>query len=226
MSLRRMLSRRLPPLGSPNAWTVRLVERTNAGARLIDLTESNPTRVGLGPDPALLAALGDPAGARYEPDPRGALVAREAVAALHGARRLEVAPGQIVLTASTSESYAHLFRLLADSGDVVLAPAPSYPLFEPLAALEGVRIEHYRLQWDGRWHLDPGELEAAVSRAGDRLRAVIVVEPNNPTGSCLAPDELDAIERVCARSGAALISDEVFADFPRSAGAGPLPSLL
>jgi aspartate/methionine/tyrosine aminotransferase len=128
-----------------------------------------------------------------------------------------------VLTASTSEAYAHLFRLLAEPGEALLAPRPSYPLFEPLARLEGVALEHYRLVWEGAWHLDVASLEQA---AVTRPRAAIVVQPNNPTGTCLANDEIAALEEWCSRHGAALIADEVFSDFRRPPGTRPLPSLL
>jgi aspartate/methionine/tyrosine aminotransferase len=134
-----MFSRRLPQDASANAWSRLLAERRAAGATLIDLTEANPTRVGLGgAGLEELASLASPEGARYEPDPRGAEVAREAVSGYYRERGLAVGASEIVLTASTSEAYAHLFRLLADPGEAILIPAPSYPLFEPLAALEGV----------------------------------------------------------------------------------------
>jgi alanine-synthesizing transaminase len=207
-----MLSRRWPRDATPNAWSVLLAEQRASGDALIDLTEANPTRVGLGgAGPDELAALASPEGTRYEPDPRGGLAARDAVAAYYRERSLNVRADDIVLTAGTSESYAHLFRLLADPGESFLVPAPSYPLLEPLAALEGVRLMRYRLAWDGGWHLDLGSLEAAMDQGP---RAMIVVQPNHPTGSCLAADELAAAERLCERHGVAIVSDEVFGDFP------------
>jgi aspartate/methionine/tyrosine aminotransferase len=206
-----MLSGRVPSDSIPNAWSRLLSERRAAGAALIDLTEANPTRVGLsGVGVAELAALATAEAMRYEPDPRGARAARQAVAGYYRERGLAADANEIVLTASTSEAYAHLFRLLAEPGQTFLVPAPSYPLFEPLAALEGVRLRRYRLAWDGCWHLDLGSLEAAMDAGA---RGMIVVQPNHPTGSCLAPDELAAAEALCERCGAALISDEVFGDF-------------
>ena len=185
---------------------------------LIDLTEANPTRVALsGAGTAELAALATREAARYEPDPRGSAATREAVAGYYRDRGLRVPADDLVLTASTSEAYAHLFRLLADPGESFLVPAPSYPLFEPLAALEGVKLKSYRLAWDGGWHLDRGSLEAAFEGGA---RGMIVVQPNHPTGSCLAADELAAAERLCGQHGTALISDEVFGDFPWTRGDG------
>ena len=128
-----------------------------------------------------------------------------------------------MLTASTSESYAHLFRLLADPGGVFLVPSPSYPLFEPLAALEGVSLRPYRLAYDGAWHLDAHSLEEAF--AAD-VRGVIVVQPNHPTGSCLDAQERALLETLCERHGAAIVADEVFGDFPRPGRSAPLPSLV
>jgi aspartate/methionine/tyrosine aminotransferase len=219
-----MLSGRVPPDPVPNAWSRLLDERRAAGVPLLDLTEANPTRVGLsGVGAAELAALAAPEAARYEPDPRGARAAREAVAGYYRERGLAADADGIILTAGTSEAYAHLFRLMAEPGESFLVPTPSYPLFEPLAALEGVRLRRYRLAWDGEWHLDLGSLEAAMD-AG--VRGMIVVQPNHPTGSCLAPDELAAAEALCEQHGVALISDEVFGDFPWAGASQSLPSLL
>ncbi|MBI1795780.1 MAG: pyridoxal phosphate-dependent aminotransferase, partial [Candidatus Eisenbacteria bacterium] len=205
------LSRRIPGNEAPNAWARLLAGRRAAGAALIDLTEANPTRVGLaGGDAATLAAPADPAAARYEPDPRGSRRAREAVAGYYAGRGLPADPEAILLTTGTSESYAHLFRLLGDPGDTFLIPAPSYPLFEPIAALEGVRLRPYRIAWDGGWHLDRGSLETAFA---DGARGMIVVQPNHPTGSCLDSAEVAFAEALCERHGTALISDEVFGDF-------------
>ncbi len=158
----------------------------------------------------------------YEPDPRGILSAREAVARYYEERgEAPVSPEDLVLVASTSEAYAHLLRLLCDPGDEILVPRPSYPLFEPLAALEDVRVEHYRLAYDGGWRLDLDSLEGALS---PRTRAMILVQPNNPTGSCLSDRELECVESLCAERGIAIISDEVFGDFPWPPAENPFPS--
>jgi alanine-synthesizing transaminase len=219
-----MISRRVPHDLEPNAWARFLEQCRSADTRLIDLSETNPTRVGLGgAGPEELAALARAEGARYEPDARGSRAARAAVAGYYADRGAAVPPDDIVLTASTSESYAHLFRLLADPGGVFLVPSPSYPLFEPLAALEGVDLRPYRLAYDGAWHLDRQSLEEAF--AGD-VRGAIVVQPNHPTGSCLDRDERALLEALCERHGAAIIADEVFGDFPRPGRAAPLPSLV
>lgn len=145
--------------------------------------------------------------AQYDPDPRGLRSAREAVAAYYASRNASVDPDDIILTASTSEAYAHLFRLLGNAGDVFLAPRPSYPLFEPLAELESVKLDHWRLAYDGAWHMDAGSLQA------ESPRSVILVQPNHPTGTCLSDDELANVEDYCARTGAALIADEVFGNY-------------
>jgi aspartate/methionine/tyrosine aminotransferase len=215
---------RLPDLDASNPWSRALDARRAAGRELIDLTDANPTQVGLSEaGPELLGALADPRASRYAPEAAGALRAREAVAASEARAGRVVDPRDIVLTSGTSESYAHLFRLLANPGERVAAPAPGYPLIGPLAQAEGVELEPYWLVWDGRWVLDLDSVDRALERGA---RAVVVIEPNHPTGSCLAPAELDALEDRCARHGAALISDEVFADFPWPPAAGSLPSLL
>lgn len=187
-----------------------VAERRASGKPLFDLTLSNPTAAGFTAPPALLAHLGDPQVALYDPRPRGAARAREAVARDYARLGVAVAPERLVLTASTSEAYAWLFKALCDPGDAVLVPRPSYPLFEFLASLESVEARPYALAFDGAWHLDLGALEAAVT---PRTRAVVVVNPNNPTGSCLRRHEVRALDAFAAARGLAVVSDEVFADF-------------
>lgn len=193
-----------------NRVAARLEALRAAGRPLLDLGESNPTRCGLlWPAEALAAALAGPEAVRYEPAPRGALEARRAVAAYLAAGGAPLPPGRVLLTASTSEAYALLFQLLCDPGDEVLLPAPSYPLLELLCALHDVRIRRYPLRYDGAWHVD---LAALAGAAGERTRAVVVVSPSNPVGALLAPEELAALEELCAARGLALVGDEVFRD--------------
>ena len=181
-----------------------------------DLTASNPTRCGI-PYPAdLLAPLSDPRGLVYRPDPRGLESARRAVARELARHRATVDPADIVLTASTSEAYAFLFKLLCAPGDAVLVPTPSYPLFEQLARVEGVTARSYHLDAEAGWRFDLHEL----GQSPESVRAVVVVHPNNPTGSFVHPDDADALEALCARRGWALIADQVFLDYPLDGGPG------
>jgi len=179
-----------------------------SGRPLLDLTETNPTAVGLPmPDAEILSALADARLLRYEPTPFGHPAARAAVAAYHGGA---VPSEHVVLTASTSEAYALLFKLLTDPGDRVLIPLPSYPLFEYLAGLENVETASYPVAWaEGGWFLDFGALE---ERIDGRTRALVVVSPNNPTGAMLRPEEAHRLLAVCRDRRLALIVDEVFAD--------------
>ena len=195
---------------TPNRLAALVAAKRASGARLLDLTESNPTRAGLAGPPGLLAALAHDDARAYDPLPFGRPAAREAVAADFARRGCDVRPERICLTASTSEAYAFLFKLLADPGDDVLVPRPGYPLFDFLAALESVAVRSYELRHDGTWHLDVGALEAELT---PRTRAVVVVNPHNPTGAFLHADELAALQELCARRSLALVSDEVFADF-------------
>ena len=221
-----MLSNRVPRSRAPNDWSLLLAARRSAGATLLDLSVTDPTAVGLGgAGERELAALADAAAERYTPDPFGLASARAALAADHAARGDRVGVEDLVLTASTSESYAHVFRLLCDPGDVVLAPRPGYPLFEPLAAAEAVRVGGYRLAFDGQWHLDIDSLDAAFAAHAGRVRAVLVVQPNHPTGTALDSRELAALEERCERHGAAIVSDEVFRDFAWP-GRPPVATLL
>jgi aspartate/methionine/tyrosine aminotransferase len=197
--------------------------RSAAGVPLTDLTVSNPTECGFTYDTAgILAALADPAQLRYAPSPQGAPAARAAIAAYYAERGLEVDPAHVVLTASTSEAYAWCFKLLADPGDSVLIPSPSYPLFDYLAGLESVQTRPYPLRYDGEWHIDFPALDAAIT---PRTRAVVVVHPNNPTGSFLKRAEYARLAALCQAPGLAIICDEVFADYATAADPARMPSL-
>src|SRR6185295_7006428 len=167
-------SSRLPRESAPNALSRALDDLRRAGTSYIDLTESNPTRAGIPYPDDLLRSLSSPASLRYEPRPLGLMSAREAVAADHARRGAVVDPAQVVLSASTSEMYSWLFKLLCDAGDHVLVPRPSYPLFEHLTGLEGVRAHPYRLEHHGAWHADLDSVAAAPAGT----RAVLLVSPN------------------------------------------------
>jgi aspartate/methionine/tyrosine aminotransferase len=193
----------------PNALAIAAARARASGRAFFDLTTSNPTAVGLAyPEAELAAALADGARGPYAPDPLGLPEARAAVAADYARRGARVTPERIALTASSSESYALLLKLLCDPGDTVAVPEPSYPLFEPLARLEGVRLRPYRLRFDGGWHLDFSTFDLAGACAA------LAVSPNNPTGSYLTRAELRRLAEACAAHDAALVVDEVFADYP------------
>jgi len=194
----------------PNRLTRLLDEKRRAGTRVLDLTESNPTRAGFSYPDEVVQALADPRALGYDPQPAGLLAAREAVCRYYAEAGHTIEPDRVLLTASTSEAYAYLFKLLSDPGDEVLVPRPSYPLFEFLAAMESLRVVPYPLVCQGGWSIDCHALAAAVT---DRTRAVVLVNPNNPTGSFLKRDELRFLIDLCQERELALISDEVFADF-------------
>jgi len=203
-----MRTPRLPGQREPNALSLTLDRLRQEGREILDLTLSNPTACGLPlPDPALLSVLSDPAQFRYQPEAQGARVAREAIATHqgHGVQATEM-----VLCASTSEAYAWLFKLLAEAGDEILVPSPSYPLFEWLARLEGLRARSVPCFRHEGWCLDLLALEEACT---PRTRMIVVVNPNNPTGQFLSRVEWTALTELCQRRGLALIVDEVFADF-------------
>lgn len=206
-----MFSSRLPPRLAANPFSQELARLRAEGTRLVDLTTTNPTAVGISYPPTLLSALADRAALRYTPEPLGIPSARAAVAAWESTRGTRVNPDQIVLTASTSEAYAALFKLLCDAGDRVLVPEPSYPLFDLLTRLDSVTAAPYQLEDHGVWSIDRASLEAA---AGARTRAVLVVSPNNPTGSRLRADDHEWLVDFAQRRNLALISDEVFTDYP------------
>lgn len=219
-----MFARRASWELSPNALTRRLEERRRRGLPVLDLSDANPTHFGLTPEAALRAALADasrdPLAGRYDADPRGDAGARAAVAAHHARRGGDVRPEHVILTAGTSEGYAHLFRLLADPGDVVHVPTPGYPLFEHLAGLEGLEARPYPLVppvSGARWRIDLDALAASLETTS---RALLLIDPHNPTGSFVDPADWASLRALAHERGLALVCDEVFAD----AGlAGPAP---
>lgn len=203
---RMRFSQRSAPDRTENRLTV-LLRRTRTHREVLDLTESNPTRAAIAYDrEAILAALADARSLSYDPHPLGLPSARAAVASELSRTGIGVHEDDVVLTASTSEAYGFLFKLFCDPGDEVLVPQPSYPLFELLAGFESVRLVPYRLAYDGEWHIDMASVRRAI---GERTRAILLVSPNNPTGSYVKRDELRAL----ASLGLPLISDEVFARY-------------
>jgi alanine-synthesizing transaminase len=189
-----------------------LAERRTAGKPLLDLTMSNPTECGFDYDrQAILRALATPGSLSYEPDPRGLLIARQAVAAYYRSGGNEVSADDLILTASTSEAYSYVFRTLCNPGDEILIPAPSYPLFSFLADIQDVKLVRYPLIYDHGWQIDFHSLAQAVT---SRTRGVIVVNPNNPTGHFCGLEDVIKLNQVCSAHGMAIIADEVFLDFP------------
>ncbi len=208
-----------------NRLTRALEEHRKSGKQLFDLTISNPTECGLSyPQQEILAALRNPRALLYRPESKGLLEARQGVADYYDGRAgfsaapsgLRVDPERILLASGTSEAYTHIFRLLCEAGDEILVPAPSYPLFEFLADLADIHLISYPLIYDHGWQIDFASLRASLS---PRSRAVLVVHPNNPTGSFVKPREAAELAEICAAREMAIVADEVFLDY--ASGAAP-----
>jgi alanine-synthesizing transaminase len=196
---------------TPNPLSEALAERRAAGKPVLDLTASNPTRCGFAYDAeVILSALQNPAVLSYAPDPRGWFGAREAVCAYYAARGELFTPDGLVLTTSTSEAYSFVFRLLCEPGDEVLVPQPSYPLLDFLADLHDVKLVRYSLLYDHGWQIDFHALRQMLTA---RTRAVIVVNPNNPTGNFCKAAEMAELNDICKTRGMAILADEVFLDY-------------
>ena len=194
-----------------NRYTQAVEAHQKSGRTLLDLTASNPTTSALRYDEnRLLDALRNPASLTYQPVAKGLPSAREAIAEYYRQVGVDVAPEQLLLTTSTSEAYTFCFRLLCESGDEVLVPTPSYPLFDFLAELQDVRLVPYELVYDHGWQIDFHSLE---QRLTERTRAVIVVHPNNPTGSFVKPEEAAQLNTLSRDRELAIIADEVFLDY-------------
>jgi aspartate/methionine/tyrosine aminotransferase len=205
-----MISSRLPKSFETNAVTRAVAAKRRSARPIIDLTETNPTAGGFTYPQNLLEPLANPRALEYDPQPLGLWSARAAVAADFRRRGIVISADRVALTSSTSEAYALLFKLLCDAGDAVLVPHPSYPLFEHLTALESVNAVPYALEHHGAWRIDIDSIRRALN---DRVRAILVVSPNNPTGSFLHKDDLAALSEIASANRLAIIGDEVFADY-------------
>lgn len=199
------LSTRLPGELRPNTISVLLEEKRRRGEPILDLTISNPTQAGIEYPAGFLSALANERALLYEPAAFGMPAARECIA-----REYRAPYDNVILTASTSEAYSWIFKLLCDPGCEVLVPRPSYPLFEYLAKLESVEVRHYSLFYDHGWYIDFHTIERALT---SRTRALVLVNPNNPTGHFIKRREAEELADLCQSHGIALISDEVFADY-------------
>jgi aspartate/methionine/tyrosine aminotransferase len=217
-----MFARRTAWKLAQNRYSMALHDARARGAKLLDLTVSNPTHCNFEFDSAgILKSLGHADSLNYDPQPQGLLAPRQAVATYYSSSTLKnsqnrISAEQIFLTTSTSEGYSYLFRLLCDPGDEVLIPRPSYPLFEFLADIQDVQLRPYDLFYDHGWHIDVGGLANSI---GERTRAVLVVNPNNPTGSFVHKQELQQLASLCRERELALIADEVFLDYAIEASA-------
>jgi len=217
-----MFSRRTGWKLTPNRLTEAQRELRAAGREVLDLMVSNPTRAGLPYDAeSVLNSFSRLEAMEYDPQPKGLATAREAVVAYYREQPgFEINPESVVLTTSTSEGYSYVFRLLCNPSDEVLVPKPSYPLFEFLADLEDVTLVPYPLLYDHGWQIDFHSLHKAVNA---RTRTVVVVHPNNPTGSYVSARERELLNSFCREHDLALIADEVFLDYAH--GGAPRSSL-
>jgi aspartate/methionine/tyrosine aminotransferase len=193
-----------------NLLTIAVESAKASGRALVDLTESNPTRAGIFDTAPLVAELGHPRGTVYEPASLGHADARRAVVAYYASRGLAVDPERVVLSASTSEAYSWIMGLVSDPGDAILVPRPSYPLLGWIAATEGVRLASYPLHRDAGFRIDLDELRRAID---GRTRAIVLIHPNNPTGSFVREDEARALAELAREHDLALVVDEVFGDY-------------
>ena len=208
-----MFSKRTDWRLEENAYTRALHRRRASGKPILDLTVSNPTACGFQYDEAaILGALADPAALRYDPEAKGLLKARAAVAQYYHEKNSEahVDLERLILTTGTSEAYSFILRLLCEAGDEIVIAQPSYPLFEFLAAIHDVKLRPFRLVYDHGWQIDFAALTKATS---PRTRAVILVHPNNPTGHFVSRSEAEQLQKLCLEREIALVIDEVFLDY-------------
>jgi alanine-synthesizing transaminase len=216
-----MFSKRTDWKLTPNRFTEAQRELAAAGREVLDLTVSNPTRADFHYDTeTILQALNNPKALDYDPQPKGLRSARQAVASYYREQHqaFDIDPESLVLTTSTSEGYSYVFRLLCNPEDEILVPKPSYPLFEFLADLQDVKLVPYPLIYDHGWQIDFPSLYKAVNH---RTRAVVVVHPNNPTGSYVGGEERSALNAFCREYNVSLVVDEVFLDYALDGSARP-----
>jgi len=215
-----MFSKRTDWKLTHNRFTETQHQLEKSGRAVLDLTVSNPTRVGVQHDERIVQSLLNPKALDYDPQPKGMLSAREAVVNYYRDqyKGSDFDPESLILTTSTSEGYSYVFRLLCNPQEEILVPKPSYPLFEFLADLQDVKLVPYPLLYDHGWQIDFPSLNNAVT---SKTRAVVLVHPNNPTGSYVSQSEQNALNKFCNEHGLALIVDEVFLDYSHDAARRP-----
>lgn len=192
-------------ISEPNPIAKAEAEAKANGITLGKLNDSNPTKHALASE--LLPDI-------YGAEPRGQRYAREALAAFLHEQGNTATADDLYILSSTSEAYSWLIKLLCNAGDAVLAPKPGYPLIESIARLECVDMIEYQQRFDGSWYIDVAELrEALEGEDGGRIRALVLINPNNPTGSYVKASEREAIVRLCHDHEVAIIADEVFYDY-------------
>lgn len=195
----------------PNKLSQLIEERRKQGQLILDLTESNPTKVGLNfKDANILTPFENNSNLIYEPDPKGLIDARVVVSGYYKQRGIDVSPENIILTTGSSEAYSFILKLIADVNDEVLVPIPSYPLLSIISQLNDVSMKHYRLMYDGEWHIDFDSVESAITK---KTKAILVIHPNNPTGSYIKRYEYEKLTEIAEKFNLAIISDEVFLDY-------------
>jgi aspartate/methionine/tyrosine aminotransferase len=214
-----MFSKRTEWKLTPNRFAQTQADLRSAGMEVLDLSISNPTRAGFHFDEeAILGSLVAPEVMDYDPQPKGLFKAREAVAHYYrdAHEGYDVDPESVILTTSTSKAYSYIFRLVCNPGEELLVAKPSYPLFEFLADLESVKLASYPLLYDHGWQIDFPSLYKAVNH---RTRGVVVVHPNNPTGSYVKQSEVANLNHFCKEYDLALVVDEVFLDYAHDGAA-------
>jgi alanine-synthesizing transaminase len=190
-----------------------LKEKKAACINVFDLTESNPTNAGFSYNEiGIRNSIATSDSTKYNPDPKGLKSSREAVSQYYNEKNLNINADNIILTSGTSEAYSFIFKLLADPEDEILIPRPGYPLFSFIAEMESVRIKYYDLEYsdENSWGIDFNSLKSQVT---DKTKAVVLVNPNNPTGSFVKARELNELSGICRKHNIAIICDEVFLDY-------------
>jgi aspartate/methionine/tyrosine aminotransferase len=182
------------------------------GKTIVNLSSGNPGEFGINFPPEILveAFQNFQRSPGYSPDPKGSLKAREAVAGFYRQRGFNLSAENILLTSGTSESYLHLFKMLAKPGESILFPNPGYPLFDHIAGLAGIQLDYYSLDPENRWQIDLPALEEKIS---PKTKAIVLISPNNPTGGVLEEQTLNGVLALAKKHGLPIISDEVFSEF-------------
>jgi alanine-synthesizing transaminase len=177
---------------------------------VLDLTQSNPTLCGFEYPSNLFQGLSHTEALVYDPQAFGTLKARQTLARHLSSSKRSVNPENLLLTASTSEAYSYLFKLLGNPGDDFLIPTPGYPLLDHLLHMEGLGLTSYPFQVQSDWPVDLATTETIVT---PKTKGIITVNPHNPTGAFLSEKDQEALLVLCEKNSIAFIADEVFTDY-------------
>jgi aspartate/methionine/tyrosine aminotransferase len=181
------------------------------GRQIIHLNIGDPQAFGFKPPPEVIEAIVRAAREQFTgySHSAGLRQAREAIAQYATAMGAETSPDDVLTTAGASEGAELLLTALLNPGDEVLLPAPCYPVYPAIINKLDARVRYYRLSHETNWQPPVDEIKSLIN---DRTRALLLINPSNPTGAITPDETTKALLELAAEHNLLVISDEVYRD--------------